>query len=393
MTDPSSPSNRGAPRPLVWITAGILTILLLWVLRSSAAVAVPIVFALFIALILAPIDRSLAKRLPRPLAWLSRLAVMSMLLLTLAVFFGALVYSAQEVAEEIPRVAETLRQFTPEDMAAFDRLQDLVDEDVRDTQVAAGPGTAENAGAEIFPDLRQTLNAAASTAGSWLVESASGLARRVIGAVGTFIAATVIVVFMVMLTLSETETWRLKIAELWPEGSSDSAHALRAISRKLRGFLLIRAMMGGLTAVLYVAWLWAFDIALLPVWAILTVLLGFIPNLGSVISGILPTLYALVTKDLETALIVGAGLFAIEQLIGNWIDPRLQGRQISISPIVVLISILVWGYVWGAAGALLAVPIMVGLMVSFAHLPALAPLSLLLSNQTDEAAWRRSVEL
>jgi AI-2 transport protein TqsA len=74
------------------------------------------------------------------------------------------------------------------------------------------------------------------------------------------------------------------------------------------------------------------------------------------------------------------------------VDPRLQGRQIAISPLVVLVSILAWGWIWGAPGALLAVPMMVGLMVVFAHIPALAPLALLLSNQTDRQGLDRALD-
>jgi AI-2 transport protein TqsA len=133
-----------------------------------------------------------------------------------------------------------------------------------------------------------------------------------------------------------------------------------------------------------VGWLYLFDVRLLPVWAILTLLLSFIPNLGSVLSGVLPTLYALVTKDFQTALLIGAGLFAIEQVVGNFIDPRLQGRQIAISPLVVLAAILIWGWIWGVAGALLAVPMTIAIMVACAQVPALRPLALILSDQTEE---------
>jgi AI-2 transport protein TqsA len=260
------------------------------------------------------------------------------------------------------------------------------------TATDTGEGARSGEGATGGDALRNALNRAGSTAGTWLVDAATGLAQRIAGAVGTFIAATIIVVFMVLLALGETDTWQRKLESLWPRASDGWNGAFATVSRKLRGFLLVRAAMGALSAALYVAWLWLFDVGLLPVWAVLTFLLGFIPNLGSVISGILPTLYALVTKDLQTALLAGLGLFAIEQIIGNFVDPRMQGRQIAISPLVVLGSILIWGWIWGAAGALLAVPVMVGLMVAFAHIPALRPMALLLSNQTDHDRLARSLE-
>lgn len=394
-SDPQAPETARSA-PLVWIGAGIFVILAGWVLRAAAVVVVPIVFALLLAILLAPLDRVIAERLPRGLAWLGRVAVVSVLLVALTGFFGGLVYSAQKVIDEVPLIAEDLAEFLPASVPAMDQIDPVVDDAAQESgsasdesprELAPDPGSGEGA----FT-LRDAVNRAGSTAGTWIVDAATGLAQRVAGAVGTFIAATVIVVFMVLLALGETDTWRRKLESLWPRASGALTGACATVSRKLRGFLLVRAAMGALSAVLYVGWLWLFDVGLLPVWAVLTFLLGFIPNLGSVISGVLPTLYALVTQDLQTALIAGLGLFAIEQIIGNFLDPQMQGRQVAVSPVVVLGSILIWGWIWGAAGALLAVPVTVGLMVAFAHVPPLKPMALLMSNQTDHDRLARSLE-
>ena len=381
---------------LVRIGGVILVILLGWVLRATAIVTVPIVFAVFLAVVLAPVDRIIAARLPDAAAWLGRAAVVAVLLVALTVFFGGLVYAAQQVIDEVPRISDRLRSVLPDAVAAVEEMSPggTPGKPATDGPGAAAPAAdpAENGAGVLGSDtLGEALNRAVSVAGSWLVEGAAGLARQVAGAVGAFVAATVIVVFMVLLALGESDRWQRKIETLWPSASPDWQDAVAAISRKLRGFLLVRAAMGALTATLYAAWLWVFDIGLLSVWAVLTFLLSFVPNLGSLVSGVLPTLYALVTRDVQTALIAGLGLFAIEQVIGNFLDPRLQGRQIAISPLVVLVSVLVWGWIWGAAGALLAVPIMLGLIVTFAHVAALRPVALLLSNQTDHAGLDRSL--
>ncbi|MFZ3585231.1 AI-2E family transporter, partial [Loktanella sp. DJP18] len=81
--------------------------------------------------------------------------------------------------------------------------------------------------------------------------------------------------------------------------------------------------------------------------------------------------------------IIAAGIFAIEQIIGNYVDPRVQGRQVSLSPLVVLITLLVWSWVWGVAGAILAVPITIATMIVCAFVPPLRPFALLLSNASD----------
>ncbi|RDC69935.1 AI-2E family transporter [Rhodovulum sp. 12E13] len=444
---PRGPAGQPAA---LWVGVAILALLLGWALRASAVVTVPIVSAILIAVVLAPLDRAIRCRLPRPLAWVGRVAVVGVLLLALAVFFAGLIYSARQVIEEMPRITGALEDLLPPGLQemSVDRFvygggdaeatpptaapsngagetADATPSPPRETGqpeaggAPAGEGAgsatadpsagasdaearAENGaggGATAFSDpmlpqsLRDLVNQAGSTAATWAVEASTSLARRIAGAVGTFVGATIIVVFLVLLALSEGPTWRRKLGGLWPAGDDSWQHALDTMSRKLRSFLLVRAAMGLLSALLYVGWLSLFGLDLLLVWGVITFLLGFVPNLGSVVSGVLPALYALVTRDLQTAALVSVGLFAIEQIIGNFLDPRLQGRQIAVSPVVVLVAILLWGWIWGVAGALLAVPVTVSLLVAFAHVPALRPVALLLSNQTttDElmASMRR----
>ncbi len=427
----------GQPASL-WVGAAILALLLGWALRASAVVTVPIVSAILIAVVLAPLDRSIARRLPRPLAWLGRAAVVGLLLLSLAVFFAGLIYSARQVIDEMPRITGALEDLLPpglQEMGVDRMIYSGGDAEATPPTAAASEGSGEtgdatpsgtregqqpkNGGAPAgdgagsatdessagatdaeangqggaddgttafsAPMLPQSLsdlvNQAGSTAATWAVEASTSLARRIAGAVGTFVGATIIVVFLVLLALSEGPTWRRKLGGLWPAGDASWQHALDTVSRKLRSFLLVRAAMGLLSALLYVGWLWLFGLDLLLVWGVITFLLGFVPNLGSVISGVLPALYALVTRDLQTAALVSVGLLAIEQIIGNFLDPRFQGRQVAVSPVVVLVAILLWGWIWGVAGALLAVPMTVSVLVTFAHVPALRPVALLLSNQ------------
>ena len=109
-------------------------------------------------------------------------------------------------------------------------------------------------------------------------------------------------------------------------------------------------------------------------------LLNFIPTLGSFIVFALAAAFALMQLKLQTALIAAGGLLLIEQVMGNVVEPRWQGRRLSISPLVVLVALLVWGWIWGVVGTLVAVPITVLMIIAFAHIPALRPIALMLSD-------------
>jgi AI-2 transport protein TqsA len=110
-----------------------------------------------------------------------------------------------------------------------------------------------------------------------------------------------------------------------------------------------------------------------------------VPNIGSLIAGIPPTLLAFLDLGFGWGLLVAGGLLAIDQFIGNYLDPRLMGHTLNISSLVVLISVIFWGWIWGVVGTLLAVPMTVTIMIACSHVPALRPLAILMSGGDDES--------
>jgi AI-2 transport protein TqsA len=195
------------------------------------------------------------------------------------------------------------------------------------------------------------------------------------------LAAAALVFFLTLLLLIEAPQWRQKLSEVMKRREREQAfESLGVIAARLRRYLLARAAIGMMTAALYVGWLWLFDVRLLLVWGLLAVFLNFIPTLGSLVAGIAPVIFVFVQKDFGTAVLVGAGILVIEQVMGNFIDPRVQGRQVALSPLVVLVALLLWGWVWGIMGAILAVPITMAFVIIAAHFGPLRPLALLLSD-------------
>nr|WP_243730909.1 AI-2E family transporter [Rubellimicrobium sp. CFH 75288] len=222
--------------------------------------------------------------------------------------------------------------------------------------------------------------------GDRVLGAAGGVAAAVLNATTAVIAGLVIVIFVSFLLLLESGQWHRKIQEVTSRHAEwRLLESAEVIAGKVRSYVLVQGAIGLATAALYGIWLWFFDVGLLLVWVSLTFLLTFIPVLGALVAGVLPVAYSLLTQDFGTALVVGLGILAIEQVMGNVVEPRVQGNNIALSPLVVLLSLLFWGWVWGLAGALLAVPVTVSLVVLGAQVPALRPWALLLSDQTDLA--------
>ena len=92
-------------------------------------------------------------------------------------------------------------------------------------------------------------------------------------------------------------------------------------------------------------------------WGILAFALNYIPAVGSIIAGLPPVILALLMHDVNRAVVVGGGYLLINGFLGNFIEPALLGRRFGLSTVVVVISVLFWGFLWGPAGMLLAVPL------------------------------------
>jgi AI-2 transport protein TqsA len=77
-------------------------------------------------------------------------------------------------------------------------------------------------------------------------------------------------------------------------------------------------------------------------------------------------------------------LIVIDQVLGNYFDPRLTGKVLNVSSLVLLLSVIFWGWIWGVAGALLAVPLTITIILFCAHVPALQPIAILLGGDVDD---------
>lgn len=395
MIGPDS-SSTGTGGARMWLLVAITVILAGWALRATGAFMVPVVFSVFLALLVAPLDRKVRDRVPGKFSWLGHVAAMGAIILALLAFVGLFWIAAQQLLERfpvsenggslLPQFGSELRGDSGESSGSASGSSAASVSGGGEANASAGSAADEQSSA--FIGMIHRLGEVVAGAGGSLVdrfrEWASGMATEVLSAAGTTLFATVLVFFLTLIMLIEAPRWRQKVVCLLEAAARRKAmHAVDMITELLRRYLLARTVLGAITAVLYVAWLWVFGVDLLVVWALLAFLLNYVPTVGSLIAGVLPVLYVFVQKDVGTAVAIGAGIFVIEQVMGNYVDPRVQGRQVSLSSLVVLITLLVWSWIWGIAGAILAVPITIAAMIVCAHIQPLRPFALLLSNTVD----------
>ncbi len=130
------------------------------------------------------------------------------------------------------------------------------------------------------------------------------------------------------------------------------------ITTQIQHYLSVKFYLSLLVALLYAIVLAIFGVDFLVVWVVLAFLLYFIPSIGPFISVILPTLMALVQfESIGTALLILLIIVAFQTIIGNILEPKILGERLGLNPLVILLSLLIWGYIWGVVGMILSVPL------------------------------------
>ena len=206
---------------------------------------------------------------------------------------------------------------------------------------------------------------------------------RFVGAFQSIAGNTVQIIAYVFFLLLEHRTMDRKIKALFPV--QDREQAVRAtmakIGSRIETYVLIKTSVSFLTGLASYAVLSVAGIDFAAFWALLIFVLNFIPYVGTPIGIAFPVLLALLQFDTPaTAVAVLAALVGVQMAVENGLEPRLMGNSLNLSPVFMILSLSVWGALWGITGMILAVPIMVMLMITFAQFPATRGVAVVMSE-------------
>ena len=212
----------------------------------------------------------------------------------------------------------------------------------------------------------------------------TGWIRSAAAQASNLISGSVLILTFVGFMFSERIWFPVKIERLTrdPAQARQMLDTVHRITRRVNRYLVVKAAISGVTAVL--VWTifryWGLDLAMAV--AMLTFILNFIPTLGSIVATAIAIAVVLAqTGDPGLMLVVGGLVIAVQFFIGNIFDPMLLGRTLRLSSFGIVLSLAFWGAVWGIAGAFLAVPIMVAMMIVCAQIPWLRPVAVMLSQE------------
>ena len=207
----------------------------------------------------------------------------------------------------------------------------------------------------------------------WLVQ----VLRAIGGNLQGVLSFCIVTFVFVILGLLEVDPLARRLRRVRKEGVIDTAAEIAA---RLQIYMLVRFGMSVLTGFAF----WAFTaidgLELQREWGVIAFVLNFIPFIGSFIATLLPTLFAAAQfESVYAALVVFIGLNLLQFVIGSYIEPRVAGTAVSVSPFMVLFAVFFWGLLWGIAGAFIGVPIVIALATICAGHPSTRLFAVLLS--------------
>ena len=154
------------------------------------------------------------------------------------------------------------------------------------------------------------------------------------------------------------------------------------INKQVSKYIGIKTIVSVVTGAMFYVVAKAVGLDFAFLWGVLATVLNFIPTIGSIVITVVTIFMAIIQflPNWTPILIVAAGTILTENIIGNFIDPRLQGNQLNLSPFVILVALSVFGYVWGIVGMFLAVPLLSVLQIVFANMDGTRPIAMLISS-------------
>ena len=201
--------------------------------------------------------------------------------------------------------------------------------------------------------------------------------------INTALAFSFIVLLFVVMGLAETPATREKIAaSLDHDTTQRLLSAGKEICDKFQKYMLVRTIASIATGVATWAFIKLLGLQLAAAWGVLAFALNYLPYIGSLIVTVLPAVTAFIeTGSPETALLVLAGLMILQFFIGSYLEPVFSGSALSISPSMVMFSVLLWSYIWGLLGAFLGVPLAIATLTLCEKFPSTRWISEIFSGE------------
>ncbi len=191
-----------------------------------------------------------------------------------------------------------------------------------------------------------------------------------------------VLLFMLFMLAERGEVARRIVTGFGQDRAESILKTIGHINKSVQHYLGLKTLVSLITGVLVAIILWLFDVPFALLWGVLAFLMNFIPNIGSLVASVPPIAITLFHfGSLGKTLLVAIIITAIQFSVGNFLEPKLMGRGLNLSPLVVLLSLIFWGWMWGLVGMLVSVPLTAAIKIALEQMEATRPIATLISGE------------
>jgi len=350
-------------RAVFFLMVFICVIIAVAVLKIASTVVLPFTIALLLAFVMYPIIKGLDKiRCPRVI---SILLVIAIIISGLYIFGVVLFSSGRMVIAEWPKFEYRFTQI-------FNQIAQLFDLP-NNEELSFWQNLWAQAGIRTF--VRD-----------FTISSSNTFLR--------FISSAVLVVLFIIFILMEASFINQKIIVAFENRIGRIGRMGNELIQQVTRYLTAKFLISLANGIIFAVGFSLIGLEFAIVWAVIQFLLNFIPTLGSIVAGVIISLFALIQFWPEPAPIIAvvAIILGVNLILSNIFDPKIVGDHVGISPLVILVSLSIWGFIWGFAGMVLAVPMTVIIKIICENVPMLEPVSILIGSRKSVLAKRAEQE-
>ncbi|MGI6432981.1 MAG: AI-2E family transporter [Sphaerochaetaceae bacterium] len=326
----------------------IAVILVAATLKIASTVTLPLFISFFLFLLFNPFLNKLEKlRIPR---WLGVVIAMLILLIVFLIAGWFFFFTVDRLIKRLPMY---IRRFSVIDAWIVDMLN-------------------MDVGTSFLTQLNVDWQGV-------ILSSLTSVSGRAINILST---ASVIYIFVLFL-LMERQSLIPKLRIALPGGKGMRVAVMfERVNRQISKYLLLKALISLATGILFYLASLATTLDFAIMWGVLAFVLNFIPSIGSIIITVMTIIMALLQffPNWANIIYVAVLMISIQMVLGNILDPRMQGVQLNLSPFVILVSLSLWGFIWGVAGMFLAVPITSVIQILCANVQSLKPVAVMIGS-------------
>lgn len=337
MIDNSSPISK-------FLVVSAAFVIVVSGLKMASSLVVPFLLAVFIAMIVSPL-----------LAWLKKRGIPSAFAIALVILF---VFSIGLIlAAVIGSSVDNFKQDIPIYSAKLSAMSEAMQQ------------WLTQRGIEIDSTQWQS---------SFDPAAVMSLVGSTLASFGNVMTNSVLILLTVIFILAENIAFGDKLS--LAQGNASSQQWLSKFSQSVQGYLAIKASISVATGLLIYIWLKIIGVDYAVLWGLLAFLLNFVPTVGSFIAAVPAVLLALVQLGIGHAGLTLAGFAVVNFIMGSALEPRWMGRGLDLSPLVVFVSLVLWGWVLGPVGMLLSIPLTIMIKIALESQPETRWISIMLGG-------------